>query len=191
MGLLTLFWPEKSIRTRKYREEGKPSRKLALAVESLHWVTLGRMGAMRSLLLLPCIMLSFPAATSCSTVPVEINMYHTSKSGILTGKTPTFCLLKRARGGAVGRSPGSGGSSGSVGLPSFPFFPPTTTTLTPPKSSSSSRSSASVAPAPGVWGFDHFDSRPVVLEPRVVENIKGRDSRVGLIRKVKLNFLLL
>jgi hypothetical protein len=153
-------------------------------------VTLGRMGAMRSLLLLHCIMLSFPAATSCSTVPVEMNMYHTSTSGILTGKTPTFCLLKRARGGAAGRSPGSGGSSGSVGLPSFPFFPPTTTTLTPPKSSSSSRSSASVAPAPGVWGSDHFDSRPVVLEPRVVENIKGRDSRVGLIRKVKSNFLL-
>ncbi|TFJ82655.1 hypothetical protein NSK_006079 [Nannochloropsis salina CCMP1776] len=43
---------------------------------------------------------------------------------------------------------------------------------------------ALIPAAPGVWGSDHFDSRPVVLEPRVVENIKGRDSRVGLIRKV-------
>lgn len=140
----------------------------------------------RSLLLLPLLLLlhACHVATAAAAAAASVaTITSTSSARSPPPELPVFLLLKRTRGGAAGRGIAGGGGGSSSGFPSLPFF---TTTTQPPKSSSSSShsSSSSTAAAPTSWGSEHFDARPLVLEPRVVENIKSRDSRVGLIRKV-------
>ena len=81
------------------------------------------------------------------------------------------------------------GGSSSAGTPYFPaIFPPQPVARPKGSSSSSSYSSSAAAerekPSSSLWGSNHFDERPVTIEPRTVETLKTRDSRVGLIRKV-------
>ena len=78
-----------------------------------------------------------------------------------------------------------GGSSGAVGGGSsfFPVFPPASTVPVQPPKSGSSASRGSTEGS-GLWGSQHFDERPLIIDPRATDSLKARDSRIGLIRRV-------